>query len=203
VRPTTAQQERDATVAAPRARRRLRTRAVPHPEAAPFVPDLVWTPVAAGLLVLTCGVLSLAFRQIWLFPSIGPTALLQAHSPHRESARFYNVVVGHLIGLGAGYLALALLHALHAPTPFATHAIPPVRVWASALAVALGLFGQMATRSPHPPAAATMLLVALGAFGPTLHDVASVLVGVLLVASVGEALRFVQTRWLGGAPDDA
>jgi hypothetical protein len=184
------------------ARRALRTRAVPHPEAAPFVPDLVWTPVAAGILVLVCGLLGLAFHQLWLFPSIGPTALLQAHSPHRESARFYNVVVGHTVGLGAGYLALTLLGALHAPTPFALHALPPIRVWASALAVALGLFLQMATRAPHPPAAATMLLVALGAFGPTWRDAMDVLVGVLIVATVGEALRWVQTRWLGGSADE-
>lgn len=155
------------------------------------VPDYLWTPVAAALLVLVCGLLGVATNQLWLFPSLGPTAFLLAHSPHEPTSRFYNVVVGHLVGLAAGYAALAVFGGFGAPALFAAHELAPVRVWASALAVGLALAGQIATRSFHPPAAATTLLVALGGFRPTLGDAGAVVAGVLIVAVAGELLRHV------------
>ncbi|HEY0780661.1 MAG TPA: hypothetical protein VGD56_22075 [Gemmatirosa sp.] len=50
------------------------------------------------------------------------------------------------------------------------------------------------TRSSHPPAAATTLLVSLGGFRPTLHDASAVCAGVVIVTLAGEALRFVHAR---------
>jgi CBS-domain-containing membrane protein len=158
------------------------------------VPDYLWTPLAAGLLVLVCGVAGLATQQLWLFPSIGPTAFLLAHSPEAPSSQPWNVIVGHLVGLAGGYLALALLHGDAAPTVFALHALVPVCVWAGAFAVALTLAGQIATRSSHPPAAATTLLVALGGFRATVHDALAVIVGILIVAVAVESLRVVHAR---------
>lgn len=164
------------------------------------IPDYLWTPAAAGLLTLLCGLLGVAAHQLWLFPSIGPTAFLLAHSPDEPSSRTWNVVVGHLVGLGAGYLALWLLRGNAAPAVFSVHALPPVRVWASALAVALTLAAQIATRSSHPPAAATTLLVALGGFRPILHDAGAVVAGVLIVAAGGALLRPVHARATEPAP---
>ena len=48
----------------------------------------------------------------------------------------------------------------------------------------------------HPPAAATALLVALGGFKPTVRDTLTVIIGVLIVAKIGEVVRRVR---LGGA----
>lgn len=163
------------------------------------VPDYVWTPAAAGLLALLCGLLGLAAHQVWLFPSIGPTAFLLAHSPDEPSSRAWNVVAGHAAGLAAGYLAVALLGAADAPAVFTAHALVPARVWASALAVALALAAQIALRASHPPAAATTLLVALGGFRATLRDAGAVVAGVLIVAAGGRLLRLVHDR----APDGA
>jgi hypothetical protein len=124
-----------------------------------------------------------------LFPSLAPTAALQATQPQERSARFYNTVVGHLIGVVAATACVLLLGAAHEPTLFASHHVFLRRVLASALAVALTQVGQGALKAIHPPAAATVLLITLGGFKPTAPDLAIVVFGVLLIAVAGEGMR--------------
>ncbi|HEY9621690.1 MAG TPA: HPP family protein [Crinalium sp.] len=90
------------------------------------------------------------------------------------SARFYNTVVGHFLGLGSGYLAIALLHANSAPAVLATHHLTAPRVWAAVLAVAFNMLGRILLNASHPPAAATTLLVALGGFPMTWNGVLTI-----------------------------
>ncbi|MEG4107917.1 HPP family protein [Microcoleus sp. S13_C5] len=161
------------------------------------VPDKVWAPLGAGGLILVVGLIGLLAGQPWLFPSLGPTAFLQVETPDQRSARFYNTVVGHLLGLGAGLLAVTLLGAGDAPAVLSTKELTPVRVWAAAIAIALNMLGGLLLRASHPPAAATTLLVALGGFKPTVHDTLTVIIGVLIVATVGEVLRRIR---LGKVP---
>jgi hypothetical protein len=71
------------------------------PQAAP---EQVWAPLTAGVLTFIPGLLGLLAGQPWLFPSLAPTAYLQAARPQEPAARFYNTVVGHLVGLAAAYL---------------------------------------------------------------------------------------------------
>jgi hypothetical protein len=156
------------------------------------VPDKVWAPLGAGGLILIVGLIGLLAGQPWLFPSLGPTAFLQVETPEQRTARFYNVVVGHLLGLGAGLLAVTLLGAGDAPAVLLTKELIPVRVWAAVLAVVLNMLGGLLLRASHPPAAATTLLVALGGFKPTVHDTLTVIIGVLIVAIIGEGLRRVR-----------
>ena len=47
-------------------------------------------------------------------------------------------------------------------------------------------------KASHPPAAATMLLVALGGFKPTWHTAATIVVGVLILATLGEGVRYLR-----------
>src|SRR3954447_11712584 len=105
------------------------------------VPDLIWGPLTVGGLLLAVGLLGLAAGQPWLFPSLGPTAFLQAEKPGQASSRFYNTVVGHLVGLGAGMAAVSLLGASSAPGVLSSHELVPVRVWAAALSGALTMLG--------------------------------------------------------------
>src|SRR5512147_2669855 len=135
--------------------------------AAVRIPDLIWAPLAVGSLLLAVGLIGLAAGQPWLFPSLGPSAFLQAEKPREESARFYNTVVGHLVGLGAGMAAVLLLGASSAPGVLATKELVPVRLWAAVLSAVLTMLGLSLLKATHPPAAATMLLVALGGFEPT------------------------------------
>lgn len=153
------------------------------------IPDVIWAPIASGSLVLLVGLLGLATHQPWLFPSLGPTAFLQAEQPDQPSARIYHTIVGHLCGLLSGILAVLLLGATTAPSVLSAHELTPVRVGASVLAIALNMLTGLILKASHPPAAATTLLVALGGFKPTVQDSLTVMIGVSIVAIAGEVLR--------------
>ncbi len=149
----------------------------------------LWSSVATGLIALVPGLVALATGQLLLFPSLGPTALIQAHTPEHPSARFYNIVVSHLSALGCSCLSVALFGLAQAPSVFELHHLSAARLGAAVLALVLGTFVELLLRASHPPAASTALLVALGSFKPTLHDATQVVAGVLIVATVGEGLR--------------
>jgi hypothetical protein len=154
------------------------------------VPEVVWAPLAAAVLTLVPGLLALATGAPLLFASLGPTAFVVAAQPQSPMARFSNVVAGHAVGFAAGAAAVLLLGAADAPSVFVARELAPPRLWASVLAVAATLLAAAATRiGLHPPAAATTLLVTLGGFRPTWSDAATVAIGVLVVAAVGEVLR--------------
>src|SRR3569623_152936 len=119
---------------------------------------------AGGVLVLIVGMLGLWAHQPWLFPSLGPTIFLQVLEPQQPSSRPYHIVVGHAIGIGAAVLAVLLCAAESTPPVFIAHLLSGERVSASALAVSLMLLGQVLLKAAHPPAAATVLLITLGAF---------------------------------------
>ncbi|HEX2864325.1 MAG TPA: HPP family protein [Deinococcales bacterium] len=153
------------------------------------VPALVWGPLTSALLMLAAALLALATGRPLLFPSLGPTAFLHSHDPKQPAASLYNTLVGHALGLAAGYLSVFVFAAASTPALFAAHSLAPERGWASVLAIALTLLLQQLTKSYHPPAAATTLLVALGGFRPTLGDAGSVVIGVLVVALLGEVVR--------------
>ncbi len=155
------------------------------------VPDLLWVPVVAGILMAVVGVIGVAASQPWLFPSLGPTAYIQAAMPDRPFARLYNTFVGHMVGLAAGFVALAVTNAWSAPNVLTTYDVTLVRVWAVAIALALTMLGSLVLRSLHPPAGATTLLVALGSF-QALRDAVIVVVGVAILSVVGELFRRIR-----------
>jgi HPP family len=163
----------------------------PHARPKPPIPDWVWAPLVSGGLMLLVGGLGLVAHQPWLFPSLGPTAFLQADQPDAPFAKFYHTVVGHGIGLCTGLGAVFLFHANSAPGVLGTGEITSVRVGAAVLAVTLNMFFGILLNASHPPAAATTLLVALGGFKPVIHDILTITIGVVIVAVVGEWLR----RW--------
>lgn len=57
------------------------------------------------------------------------------------------------------------------------------------IAIALNMLGGLLLRASHPPAAATTLLVTLGGFKPTVQNTLTVIIGVLIIATIGEKLR--------------
>jgi hypothetical protein len=148
----------------------------------------------AGGSILWLGLIGLAVGQPVLLASLGPTIYLQAKDPYQESSRFYNVVVGHFIGLLAACMALLALGAHLTPAVFVAHQLTSPRVWAAALAVLIALPAEILLRASHPPSAATLLLIAFGGFNPTLHDATVIIVGVLLTAGIGETIRWLQLR---------
>ncbi len=155
------------------------------------VPQLVWAPGAASVLLLAVGVLGLAAHQPWLFPSLGPTAYFQAVTPEHPATRFYNIFVGHLVGLAAGFAAVWIVGAQAALPVVASHDLTPARLWAAVLALGLTTLVALLLRASHPPAGATTLLVALGSFNSA-ADALIVVSGVLLLAVLGEIARFLR-----------
>jgi hypothetical protein len=166
---------------------------VPKSVTPSVIPELFWSPLAAGSLVAMVGVVAWGAGQPWLIPSLGPTAYLQAETPAHPSSRFYNTLVGHLIGLMMGFVAVAVCAASTLPSPLLDHVLTLPRVWASALALLLTLLAALLLKTSHPPTGATTLLVALGAIRTT-EDAINAAIGVFLIASLGEVLRRIRLK---------
>lgn len=161
----------------------------PEPRWPRWMPDIAWSPIISGVLILIAGALGYAFREPWLFASLGPTAFMVAETPALPSARFYNTVAGHLAGIISGMLAVWLVGAATAP-PVAQFDYPvPARIWAAVIAVALNMLLGLLLHASHPPAAATTLLFALGVTKPNMNGALAVVAGVLIVAVFGEIAR--------------
>lgn len=156
------------------------------------LPDVVWAPLVSGILMLAPGVLAVVTGQVWLFPSLGPTAFLQAEAPALRMSKLYNTLAGHLVGIVAGYAAIAALGLNGVDSVFVIHQVSAGRMWASVIAVTLTLAGQVIIKAAHAPAAATTLLITMGGFQRKWVDVADLAVGILIVALLGEALRRIR-----------
>lgn len=155
------------------------------------IPDPIWGPLIAAVLLLGVGAVGLLVGKPWLLPSLGPTAVLLAVSPAHPTARPWNIFVGHLGGLAAGFAAVLLLGAQNAPVVLTDGELVVSRVLAAAVAVALTVILGDLLRAPHPPAAATALLVALGSIA-TLDKALWLVAGAAVIAILGEGVRLVR-----------
>jgi hypothetical protein len=155
--------------------------------------DLLWATLGEGGLVLALATIGWATKQPLIFASLGPTAYELVEQPQMPSARPYNVIVGHLLGVGAGFLALYLSNAWAAPNVLATGVVSPQRLWATAISAALTTLACLALKAGQPAALATTLLVSLGAM-QTRRDAIAIIVGVLLVTAMGEPVRRLRLK---------
>ena len=149
----------------------------------------IYASFAAAVLLFISGGLGILFGQPWLFPSLGPSALLHAYFPENRTGRFYNTAVGQGIGVAAGYLAVALVGAASSPAVISTELLTWPRVWATIIAVFLTAFFQIAVKAYHPPAAATALLISLGAFQWGKREIEILAIGILVIATAGVVVR--------------
>jgi CBS-domain-containing membrane protein len=153
--------------------------------------DAAWAAAISAILILIAGAVTLATGQPWLFAALGPTAVVIASSPGQPSSRFHSVVVGHLAALLCGWMVVVLVGA---PASGAMTDIGVARVWASAMAVAVTTLVQPSLRAYHPPAAATALLITLGAYHLTWKNSLSMMGGVVIVALMGEWFQRIRLR---------
>ena len=147
----------------------------------------LWSSAWAAALVLIVGATAYFAGEPWLFPSLGPTAYLIAASPNLASARPYNCLVGHLVGIASGFAAVAVFNAWDSPI-VPLYDVSLRRLGAAALAIGLTVLLNHLFRSGHPPAAATTLLVALGTFH-TAWGAGLIAIGVVLLVLLGELGR--------------
>ena len=172
-----------------------------HPSAARAAPGLplmklsagaVWPSAVAAILVLLVGAIGFRMKQPWLFAGLAPSIFMVANNPGQESSRVRAVVGGHLAALACAYVALFLFTATGAWGLLAKLQVAPPRVWASAIALALLAFVQPQLRVYHPPAAATALLVTLGAYRLTGKTPLALMGGVVVIALASEVLQRVR-----------
>ncbi|HEU4674263.1 MAG TPA: HPP family protein [Candidatus Limnocylindrales bacterium] len=131
--------------------------------------------------------LAVATGQPFVFPSLGPTAFLLFYTPQAPAASPRNTFLGHLIGAGCGYLALAIFGLLEAG-PALTTGVTPARAGAAALSLGLTAGVMVWLRVPHPPAGATTLIVSLGILSH-LPQLAVLMLGVVLLIAQGFAIN--------------
>jgi hypothetical protein len=108
--------------------------------------------------------------------------------PAQPSSRMYNVIVGHVGGLVAGFFCVWLFNVWNDPVVLTDHQLTGGRLAASTLAMALSMLFGILTRGSHPPAAATVLLITLGSMKDQ-QQVIAFAIGLIIVAVVGEIVR--------------
>jgi CBS domain-containing membrane protein len=113
--------------------------------------------ISIGLM----SVLAVITHSPFIFPSLGPTAFLFFYTPTAPSASPRNTVIGHAVGVVAGYLSLVVTGLTTAGPALAVGVIWP-RVIAAALSLGLTAGLMVLLKSPHPPAGATTLIISLG-----------------------------------------
>lgn len=117
---------------------------------------------AGAILVFTVlGVLAWQTHLPWVFPSLAPTVVLMFETPLRAQASPRNAVVGHVVGIGVGY-SMLLFFGLSTAGPVTSTGVGPARIGAAGLAVAVTTLVINGAGLPHPPAASSTLIVALG-----------------------------------------
>lgn len=113
---------------------------------------------------ISIGLMSLAAlltSQPMVFPSLGPTAFLCFFTPTAATASPRNTIIGHLIGVSAGWICLVVF-GLQNTGPALAVGVSWPRVLAAALSLGLTSGLMVLLKAPHPPAGATTLIVSLG-----------------------------------------
>lgn len=141
-----------------------------------------------GGLILVVGAIGWAAHLPLIFTSLGPTAYELVEKPKAPSAKTYNVIMGHLVALGAGFFALWVLNAWNAPKVASAGFIASPRLWAAVLSVALTTALTVLLKASQPAALSTTLLVSLGSMQRS-RDAMAIVIGVLILAAIGEPVR--------------
>jgi CBS-domain-containing membrane protein len=136
---------------------------------------------------------ALVSRQPFIFPSLGPTAFLFFYTPLAPAASPRNAVIGHLVGIFAGWVSLAAFHLTHA-APALAGGLTAAHVGAAALSLGLTSGLMVLVRAPHPPAGATTLIISLGLLRTPAQ------MAVLMAAVVLLTLQAIGINRLAGVP---
>lgn len=105
--------------------------------------------------------LALVTGSPFIFPSLGPTAFLFFYTPRAPSASPRNTLVGHTLGVLAGYFSLVVT-GLTMAGPALSVGVTWPRVIAAGISLGLTAGLMVICKSPHPPAGATTLIISLG-----------------------------------------
>ncbi|MCU4740854.1 HPP family protein [Halobacteria archaeon AArc-m2/3/4] len=154
------------------------------------------------------GVIAVVSGQPFLFPSLGPSAYLMAtgEQPREEGA--YHVVGGHAVAVVAGLIAYGLFAGDTSTYELFDQADPAfsmdlVRLSVSATAaMVITTVAMLVTKTNHPAACATTLIIALGLMGGLADAVIIVVAVAILMVFHDRVLSSLAKRY-GFKPRDA
>jgi hypothetical protein len=161
----------------------------------------IYAGVVAAVALGLAGLVGVLLHQPWLFPSLGPTIMVIAETPGQRAAHPRNVLIGHVVAVGAGWLALLVTGLRYAPSAVQA-GLDARRVASAVIALVVTVVVLQLLRTPHPPAGATTLIVGLGILktpGDLVVIVLSVVL-VTLVASGANILAAVRQQGVTDAP---
>jgi CBS-domain-containing membrane protein len=120
----------------------------------------------------------------FVFPSLGPTAILLFLTPLSPTASPRNTMYGHAIGILCGYASLRITGLEQAPAALIA-GVDHRRILAAALSLALTSGLLVLMKSAHPPAGATTLIISLGfVTRPAYLIVLEIAVGLLVLQGI-------------------
>ncbi len=138
-----------------------------------FINGFVTIAILAGVAMIS--------HTPFVFPSLGPTAILLFYTPLSPTASPRHTIYGHAIGILCGYGSLLLVGLHHAP-PATIAGVDPSRILAAALSLASTSAVMILLKAAHPPAGATTLIISLGIVTEPFYLVIIEIAVVLLVA---------------------
>jgi hypothetical protein len=141
-----------------------------------------------GGLILVVGAAGWAAHMPLIFTSLGPTAYELVEKPNAPSARAYNIIVGHCVAVGAGFLSLWLLGAWNSPKVAMAGFVSSQRLWSAVLAVVITTVLTLTLKASQPAALSTTLLVSLGSMQRG-RDAVAIIIGVLILTALGDPIR--------------
>jgi CBS domain-containing membrane protein len=149
--------------------------------------DALYVLLMVGFTTAVAGGAAALLRRPVIFASLGPSVFLLFERPMEPEASPRNMLIGHGAALAVGAGAVWAFRLRHTSLDL-HHGLSPTAILAAALSVALTEAILVLLRAPHPPAGATALIVGLGLLS-TLHDVAYLALGVVLVTAVSWAVN--------------
>ncbi|MFG2076276.1 HPP family protein [Nonomuraea maritima] len=120
----------------------------------------LYTGVNSFISIFLMAIIAYNTGAPFVFPSLGPTAFLLFYRPLAAASAPHNALVGHLIGILAGWFSLAVTGLLSVPPDL--EKIDWQRILACAIALGLTCGLMPIFQAAHPPAGATTLIVSLG-----------------------------------------
>ncbi len=139
-----------------------------------FINGFITIAILAGVAMIS--------HTPFVFPSLGPTAILLFYTPLSPTASPRHTLYGHAIGILCGYGSLLLLGLEHSPPAIGIN-VDSRRIMAVALSLALTAALMILLKAAHPPAGATTLIISLGVVTKPFY---------LLIIEVAVALLVVQ-----------
>jgi len=152
--------------------------------------ELLLAAFLAGAAMAVLGGLALQVEAPLLFPAIGASAAVVAIAPSARASQPRSIVLGHVVGALLGFACVQLV-AGGAQGSLAS-ALDPRHATSGALALGSTVAALLFFDIPHPPAAATTMIVGMGLLPRLEHVYAIALSAALLALCVTATLRLAR-----------